>query len=98
MNNKIIDRIKKLHRDITDHEGKSSFPSDRKTIYHIWYAQIIWLSRLKGYSPGSWAHSAYENDFADYDINYIDQSRQFDHCMRSKKNDDELLLIIQFKT
>ncbi len=32
----------------------SSFPSIRKTLYHLWDAQEIWLKRLKGESTKSW--------------------------------------------
>src|SRR5205809_1011899 len=34
-----------------DKEIISSFPSLRKTLYHIWDAQGIWLARLNGSSP-----------------------------------------------
>jgi uncharacterized damage-inducible protein DinB len=29
---------------------ESSFPSIRKTLYHLWDAQVIWLARIKGES------------------------------------------------
>lgn len=37
-----------------DKELLSSFPSVRKTIFHIADAQHIWLSRMKGVSPADW--------------------------------------------
>jgi len=41
------------HIDVAkaDQEINSSFPSVKKTIYHIWDAEGIWLERLRGYSP-----------------------------------------------
>lgn len=39
---------------ILDKELVSSFPTIRKTIFHIADAQHIWLSRMKGVSPTDW--------------------------------------------
>jgi uncharacterized damage-inducible protein DinB len=40
--------------EVTDREIKSSFPSLRKTAFHIRDAELIWLKRLQGESPSSW--------------------------------------------
>lgn len=42
----------------------SSFPSLRKTIYHIWDAEFIWLNRLKGDSLSRGPGSIHEGNFS----------------------------------
>ena len=42
-----------------DKEVKSSFPSLKKTLLHIWGAESIWLQRLKGDSPEVWKGSTF---------------------------------------
>lgn len=37
-----------------DTELISSFPTLRKTLYHLWDAQFIWLARLNGDAPNTW--------------------------------------------
>lgn len=37
-----------------DAELTSSFPSIRKTLYHLWDAQDIWYRRMHGESPNTW--------------------------------------------
>ena len=48
-NKKIIDTLQLLPNDIVDAQVNNSFTSIRKTIYHIWDAQVIWLSRMQGW-------------------------------------------------
>lgn len=56
-NDRICTWIKKAEPKV-DEELKSSFPSIRKTLYHLWDAQFIWLARLNGESPNTWpSHS-----------------------------------------
>ena len=51
-NKKIIDFISvHVTRAMADQEITSSFPSVKKTIFHIWDAEGIWLERLRGHSP-----------------------------------------------
>jgi uncharacterized damage-inducible protein DinB len=53
-NGKIADFIAKADEKLFDTEVKSSFPSIRKTVYHIWDAEFIWLKRLQGESLADW--------------------------------------------
>ncbi|MBL7924248.1 MAG: DinB family protein [Bacteroidia bacterium] len=39
---------------IADEALLSSFPTIRKTLYHLWDAQEIWYKRLQGESPNTW--------------------------------------------
>lgn len=53
-NTRISDLLKSVAPDIPDTELKSSFSSIRKTVYHIWDAETIWLKRLRGEEILSW--------------------------------------------
>ncbi len=47
-----------------EREVKSSFPSLKKTLMHIWGAESIWLQRLQGDSPAVWKGSGFSGDLA----------------------------------
>jgi len=49
-NNGLAEVFKTMDQSWIDKEIKSSFPSIRKTAFHIWGAEYIWLSRFKGVS------------------------------------------------
>jgi uncharacterized damage-inducible protein DinB len=44
----IADVLVKTDPSLLDQEVKSSFPSLRKTVHHIWDAELAWMSRMKG--------------------------------------------------
>lgn len=57
-NTRICNWINEAGTEIADRELPSSFPTIRKTLYHLWDAQAIWILRLKGESPNAWpSHS-----------------------------------------
>ncbi len=58
-----------------DLEVKSSFPSLKKTLLHIWGAESIWLQRLKGDSPEVWKGSTFSGSAEDLckEISQTDQ-------------------------
>lgn len=53
-NTRICSWIREAGEILADTELPSSFPTIRKTLYHLWDAQAIWLMRLKGESPNAW--------------------------------------------
>ena len=46
--NRRIAAILLQHLDLLDVEVKSSFTSVRKTVHHIWDAELIWYGRMQG--------------------------------------------------
>jgi len=60
-NDRICTWIKKADLKV-DEELKSSFPSIRKTLYHLWDAQFIWLARLNGESPNTWPSHSFKGN------------------------------------
>jgi uncharacterized damage-inducible protein DinB len=53
-NIKIAHFLKGLKEVVLDEEVGSSFNTIRKTVYHIWDAEYIWLERLQGNSINFW--------------------------------------------
>ncbi|HET6993167.1 MAG TPA: DinB family protein [Bacteroidia bacterium] len=49
-NKALLGAIKKLDAAQLETETKSSFKSIRKTAFHIWDAEYVWLNRFKGKS------------------------------------------------
>lgn len=52
-NQRLTAIFKNLPEDKADQHIESSFPSAKKTILHIWDAELIWLKRLQGESVNS---------------------------------------------
>ncbi len=83
-NGKIVEFLKSVDDRLLDKELKSSFSTVRKTFYHIWDAEIIWLKRVKGESVTTWPS---EN-------NTTDEENSFSAFL---KNSEELLDFVSNK-
>jgi uncharacterized damage-inducible protein DinB len=55
----------KLGTESLDKEIISSFPSLRKTFYHLWDAEVIWLKRLRGESLDDWPSKSFNGNFTE---------------------------------
>ena len=53
-NSKIVEILANVDEAILETEVKSSFPTIKKTLLHIWDAQLLWLTRLKGGKTPIW--------------------------------------------
>lgn len=58
-NTRMVELLKKQDH-LLDKEVKSSFPTLRKTVFHIWDAEYIWLQRLKGQSIDNWPSKLFD--------------------------------------
>lgn len=83
-NKRVVELIQSSPEDIIDKQMESSFPTIRKTIYHIWDAQVIWLNRLQGISLNTWPSKEYDDAFAGYDLYFIQQSIDFQRFIQSR--------------
>ena len=59
-NGKIVEILTKVDENFFDAEVKSSFPSIRKTLHHMWDAEQIWLTRLKGGEATTWPSATFK--------------------------------------
>jgi len=53
-NSKIVEILANVDEAILETEVRSSFPTIKKTLLHIWDAQLLWLTRLKGGKTPIW--------------------------------------------
>lgn len=63
-NRRMIEVMLTLSDEQLDQEIASSFPSIRKTVYHMWSAELIWLERLLLRENPIWAESVFMGSFA----------------------------------
>lgn len=74
-NKKIAALLATIDVALIDKEIVSSFPSIRKTVHHIWDAELIWLSRLKkqnaNWPPSSEFKNPAISDFANTSKDFI---------------------------
>lgn len=57
--------LSKLSDEQLDTDIVSSFPNIRRTVYHMWSAEDIWLQRLALVEQATWAESSFEGSFAE---------------------------------
>ncbi len=69
--------LKHMNDEMADREIVSSFSSVRKTIYHIWGAEGIWLSRLNRVSPNDFESNHFKGLIQEGLQRYIAESEKF---------------------
>ena len=63
-NKKFVEVLVNINYEVLDKEIVSSFSSIRKTVFHIWDAEFIWLKRLQGISLNAFPSSNYTGETA----------------------------------
>src|SRR5438045_465791 len=80
---KITDFLKTLSEDQLNKEIISSFPSIRKTMMHIWDAQVIWLLRLQGQTPTAFPGNSFSGSFNDAVEGFIKSAHELSDFVES---------------
>lgn len=62
-NDLTVNAMLPLAPSLLDQELVSSFPSLRKTVYHMWSAEAIWLQRLNLVEKPTWAAGSFTGSF-----------------------------------
>jgi uncharacterized damage-inducible protein DinB len=76
--------LRSLEPSVLDKEVVSSFPSLRKTVTHIWDAELIWLSRMRNQGMTWPPSAAFVNPAID---EFINTSKSFDEFVRLEDED-----------
>lgn len=95
-NQKICSYILDAGETLADKETESSFPTIRKTLYHLWDAQAIWLKRLNGESPNSWPSHNFKGNLNDA-IKLIEENSQALVDYTEALSENEIFNKIEFK-
>ncbi len=88
-NGKIVEILKNLDESLLDKELKSSFPTIRKTLYHIWDAELIWFKRIKGEQATTWPSEDLDETFAGALNSFLKTSEELTNFVSMK---DKLFL------
>jgi uncharacterized damage-inducible protein DinB len=70
-NERICRMMEKLNTPLLDKELKSSFTSIRKTAYHIWDAETLWLKRLSGKSLKEWPSEKFTGNLLEFQNEFL---------------------------
>lgn len=86
--NERICRVLEPIGEILDKEIKSSFPSIRKTIYHIWDTETIWIKRLNGKSLKEGMSTTFSGSFLEFQNEFLGGSGKFFMYVINKEKRD----------
>ena len=70
-NERICRMMENTNPALLDMELKSSFKSIRKTAYHIWDAETLWLKRLGGKSLKEWPSEKFTGSFLEFQNEFL---------------------------
>lgn len=88
VNKRIIEALQKLSEENIDKEITSSFSSVRKTVYHVWSAEYIWLQRLQLTEQPVWIETEFKGSFEEACADWLKVSGLFVEFV-TKQYDDK---------
>lgn len=86
-NTRLAEAIKQLTDEQLDRELVSSFPSVRKTLYHLWDAELIWLKRIQGEALSTWPSSEFNGSTQDMLSLFVGNSKELAEFIEGKEED-----------
>jgi len=92
----LADAMELLSDEQVNLEMASSFPTIRKTVYHLWGAEDIWKRRLTQTPTDTWASKNFEGTFSEALKNWQETSQWFIDYI-SEADDSFLLSPITYK-
>lgn len=95
-NRKLINVLEQLDDEQLDREIVSSFPSIRKTVYHMWSAEYIWIQRLELVEKPIWIQDSYEGSFAEVIEKWQECSAGLLAFIEKQYNDDAFSHVMQY--
>jgi uncharacterized damage-inducible protein DinB len=85
-----------INESIVDCETPSSFNTLRKTVYHIWGAEELWLKRVQGDSTPVWQSQHFDGSFPEA-LNEMGKINAAWKKLIDAKPDQELQAAINYK-
>jgi uncharacterized damage-inducible protein DinB len=73
---KIVEMLQNVDEALWDKEVISSFPTIRKTLYHIWDAEVIWYERMKGGEVMVWPSTTFNGSNEEFLKLYLAHSNE----------------------
>lgn len=86
-NQRVCDFVKNnLSEEQLNKEIISSFQSVKKTLFHLWDAEVIWLQRLHGKSLSYFPSKDFKGSMEEGINSLLDNSKAFSDLIASKEN------------
>jgi uncharacterized damage-inducible protein DinB len=85
-----------IDESLIDQETSSSFNTLRKTIYHIWGAEELWLKRVMGDSSPVWQSQNFAGSFSEA-LNAMHKNNEAWIELIGSRSDTELQTAINYK-
>lgn len=95
-NKRLITALLKLDEKELDKDTGSSFPSIRKTVYHIWSAEAIWMQRLRLAEHPQWMETDFKGSFEEACKAWQEQSAELLDFISKQYEDRGLMHTIQY--
>jgi uncharacterized damage-inducible protein DinB len=95
-NKRIIDALRQLKDERIDQHIESSFTSMRKTVYHVWSAEYIWLQRLQLAEQPVWIESVFNGNFEEACGLWQDVSSRLRDFVASQYSDKSFSHVLQY--
>ena len=83
-NAKVAEFLATVDDNVLEAEIKSSFPSIKKTILHVWDAEQVWLSRLQGTAKTTWPSENFNGTKEELLNGFIEGSKDIVNFAASK--------------
>ena len=95
-NKRLIETMQQLEQSQLDKEVNSSFTTIRKTVYHAWSAEYIWLQRLQLIEHPVWIEAKFDGAFEEACIKWKDTSLQLQQFIERQYNDAAFDHVFQY--
>lgn len=95
-NKLMIETLLQLDERRLDMVIESSFSSIRKTVYHMWSAEDIWMQRLHLAEQPVWAESAFKGDFEEAVKKWGQVSKKIQTFVEKQFSDDSFTHVVQY--
>jgi uncharacterized damage-inducible protein DinB len=86
-NSKLAEILSSVEPSLIDTETPSSFDTIKKTVYHVWDAQEIWFTRLKGNEITDWPSKSFTGSFEEGLKLFVESSKALHDFIASKDRD-----------
>ncbi|HTM65492.1 MAG TPA: DinB family protein [Flavipsychrobacter sp.] len=95
-NKRIIDTLLQLDEEQIDQKIESSFPTIRKTVYHAWSAEYIWLQRLQLAEQPIWIEGVFNGSFEQGCMLWQDVSLELRKFVGDQYEDKSFSHVLQY--
>ncbi len=95
-NARFVAVLQQLTDEQLDMEIKSSFPTIRKTVYHMWSAEDIWLQGLNLTEQPVWAESVFEGSIEEAIESWCNCSEGLLAFIEKQFNDNAFQHVMQY--